>query len=551
MSSTKRYESDYAGYVYEKPNTYWTAEERVKSRLTYVDFSKPDEIKSGGVPIISDGKSAYIDDSDSHTAIVAVSGMKKSICVYMPLIYTLGLAGENMAITDPKGELYARTSGYLKKQGYNVVCLDFRLLDKDALNVLEYPAKMYRESDRDRGLSMLSDIVNALAENQRRHCKDPFWPDTGAQWCVATASMMFDAYPKLSQVNVLNWSEYNNRYATDMVSKINRMIPDGNTAKSAMNETLTSAENTLRSILITASSFLVMFKQNNKLAQMLSHSTFSIDELCRPKTALYIITDDTTSTADPVVGLIVSQIQTFLVDNAFRNGGTLDTRFNFLLDEFASFSIPNMDKALATHRSRKIRYYLCVQSIAGLRERYPNPEALLSNCGNTLYLGSTESELLAKLSEQCGTTFITPTGSERPLISQADLMTLKKSWESKEALFLNLSENIKYCATLPSIEAYDLGDEPAPVYHTAHPPIDIYTVETFMNDIIDGRTHVPFEAPIDPEKPSDNGSEQKAKQDAESSAEKKKKDSSVGEPAKLPEGLESFFNNLFDDDDND
>lgn len=488
----KRYEAAYAGYVYEKPKTYWTPEADVKKHLHRVDFTRPGEIDAGGIPIISDGKTAYVDASDAHTEVDAISGMKKSICVFMPLIYTLAKAGENMAITDPKGELYARTAGFVASQGYRVLCLDFRTLNKDGINILGYPAWVYRSSDRDKGLMMLSDVVNALAEDQRAHAKDPFWPDTAAQWCNGTASLMFDSYPSIDQINVLNWSDYNNRESAELLKGLIPLIPDGNTAKTALKETLSAAENTFRSILITASSFLAMFKQNNKLAQMLSHSTFSLEDLCQKKTALYIITDDTTRTADAIVGMIISQIQTFLVDRAYHSGGRLNTRFNFILDEFASFAIPDMDKALATHRSRGIRYYLCVQTLAGLKKRYEHPEALLANCGNTLFLGSTESELLDKISMQCGTTRITPNGEEKPLASPAELMTLKKAWGFKEALYLNLSESMRYCATLPSIEAYDLGNFPVPSYGSVYPSIASYTVSDFLRDVRSKKTHVPF-----------------------------------------------------------
>lgn len=491
----KRYEADYAGYVYEKPKTHWSSEAEVRKHLRKVDFTKSDKMEAGGIPIISDGKTAYIDDSDAHTAVDAISGMKKSICVFMPLIYTLARAGENMVITDPKGELFARTSGFVASQDYNVHCLDFRTLDKDGINILEYPAQMYRNSDKDKGLSMLSDIVNALAEEQRKQAKDRFWPDTAAQWCNGTGAMMFESYPSIDQINILNWSDYNNRSSAELVSEILPMIPDGNTAKASLKDTLSAAENTLKSILITASSFLAMFNQNNKLARMLSHSTLSLEDLYKKKTALYIVTDDTTTTADAIVGIIINQIQTVLVDKAFYNGGKLDTRFNFILDEFASFAIPNMDKALATHRSRGIRYYLCVQSLAGLKARYDHPEALLANCGNTLFLGSTESELLDKISTQCGTTHITANGAEKPLVSQAELMTLKKSWNFKEALYLNLSDSIRYCATLPSIEAYDLGDFPVLTYDLAHPAIASYTVENFFRDVSYGKVHAPFSEP--------------------------------------------------------
>lgn len=493
MAKKKQYEAAYAGYVYEKPTTHWTSTEEVKKRLTTVNLSDLSELEAGGIPIISDGQNVYIDAEDNHTVLLACSGMKKSICGFMPLIRILAAANENMVITDPKGELYNREAGFLKSQGYNVRCLDFRTMDKDCFNVLRYAATVYRSGDKDKGLSLLSDIINALAEDQRHRAKDPFWPDTGALWLNGTGAIMMDAYPKIEQVNVLNWSDFNVRGSASIVEDhLLSTMPD-NTVKAALKQCLSSAENTFKSILITASSFLMMFNQNPKLAAMLSHSTFTLEDLIKPKTALFLVTDDTTSTADPVLGMIISQIQSFLVDKAYHSKtGKLNVRMNFVLDEFASIPIPNMDKALATHRSRNIRYYLCVQSLALLKERYENPEKLLSNCASTLYLGSTEHELLRELEAKLGTTCITSDGKERPLCSQAELMTLKRTWSCKEAIYMNLAEGIRYCTMLPSIEAYNIGNHAAPSYSVKPPAIETYTVAEFATDVVNERIRAPF-----------------------------------------------------------
>lgn len=493
MVKKKRYEATYAGYVYEKPVTHWTDSKEIKMRLTRVNLASDNTIKEGGMPIISEGKTAYIDAGDGHTAIIASSGMKKSICCFMPLILCLAKAGENMVITDPKGELFNRTAGFLKNRGYNVSCLDFRTMDKDCFNILHYPATVYRSGDKDRGLSLLSDIISALAEPQRQRAKDPFWPDTAALWMNGTGSMMFDAFPKIEQINVLNWSDFNVRGSASIIEEhLLSMMPD-NTVKSALRQCLSSAENTFKSILITASSFLMMFNQNPKLAAMLSHSTFTLEDLMTPKTALFLVTDDTTSTADSILGMIINQIQSFLVDKAYHTkGGKLGTRTNFVLDEFASIPIPDMDRSLATHRSRGIRYYLCIQSLALLKERYENPEKLLSNCTSTLYLGSTELELLNEMETKLGKTCITPDGREKPLCSNAELMTLEKAWDHKEAIYMNLSEGIRYCTMIPSIEAYGIGNHPTPAYSVEPPEIDTYTVAQFATDIVNGRIRVPF-----------------------------------------------------------
>lgn len=493
MARKKQFEASYAGYVYEKPVTHWTSTENVKSRLAKVDLTQSGDIQAGGMPIISDGKTAYIDSEDGHTAILASSGMKKSICAFMPLIRVLGQSGENMVITDPKGELFQRTSGYLKSQGYTVFCLDFRTMDKDCFNILQYPASVYRSGDKDRGLSILSDNVNSLAEPQRQKSKDIFWPDCAALWLNGTGGLMLDAYPKIEQINILNWSDFNVRSSANILDEhLLPRMPD-NTTKAALKQCCSSAENTFRSILITASSFLSMFNQNPRLASMLSYSSFTLEDLTKPKTVLYLVTDDTTSTADPILGIIISQIQSFLVDKAYHHtDGKLETRMNFILDEFASIPIPNMDKALATHRSRNIRYYLCVQSLALLKKRYDDPEALLSNCASTLYLGSTELQLLAELETKLGKTRITPDGCEKSLCSQAELMTLEKAWDHKEAIYMNLSEGIRYCTILPSIETYGLGEHPVQTYKADPPAIQTYSVSQFVSDVVNEKISVPF-----------------------------------------------------------
>lgn len=60
----KRYEAAYAGFVYEAPATHWTPSTVVRQRLTKMDFTKPDGIELGGMPIISDGQTAFVDAAD-------------------------------------------------------------------------------------------------------------------------------------------------------------------------------------------------------------------------------------------------------------------------------------------------------------------------------------------------------------------------------------------------------------------------------------------------------------------------------------------------------
>lgn len=114
-----------------------------------------------------------------------------------------------MVITDPKGELYNLTAGMLREDGYKVFCIDFRSMDKDCFNILKYAAQIYRNGNKDQGLSLLSNIVNTLSEDQRKITKDVFWSDTSRMYMNATGALMFESYPNIEQINVLNWSDFN------------------------------------------------------------------------------------------------------------------------------------------------------------------------------------------------------------------------------------------------------------------------------------------------------------------------------------------------------
>lgn len=494
----------YAGYVYDNPKTNWTKKSDVKDSLTYVNFEKDCNIPFGGIPIISDGTTGYIDTSDNHCVIYGSSGAKKSTCLYMPTICTLAKANENMVISDPKGELYCRTGAYVRSQGYRIIVVNFRDYNGDAYNPLYYPAKLWKEvGDTDKASLVTSDFCSALAQSQEENRKvDPFWPSTAKAFINGVVPLMFDSYKNISDINIMTLADYFTEHTADLLKGYVNKSHITNAAMTNLRTVLSEPEKTRMSSLATCSSFIQPFIQNDKLARMLSYSTFELEDLTKEKTALYIITDDTTTVCNPIVGVLLSQLSTVLIDKAFHSeSGKLSTRVNFLLDEFCSFPIPGICEALATHRSRNIRYYLCIQSLDALSDKYPHYESLLANCATSLFLGSTEIKLLENISQRCGETERTATGKKEPLISVPELMTLRKSWDFKEAIYLNLSDATRYCTTLPAIEQYKdfnkYGKSRLP--NRTYPKVTVYTFRNLLNDISAGKAKRPFE-PFDKKK---------------------------------------------------
>lgn len=478
-------------YLYPESKTTWSDDNYVKGKLERVDFNKSKSVKNGGVPIISDGKQGYIDASDNHCAIIASSGEGKSTKVFMPTICSLAQAGISFLALDLKGELYERTACFAEQRGHKMIVLDFRDFQGDAFNPLTLPFRLYRNGDRDRALSITSELVTALASPQLEHSGvDPFWPNTAIQDHNAVMDIMIDSYPDEESVNFLSLAENGTMKSADLLTEFANQHPEiRNTSMTNLRNVMSEPDKTKMSTLATANSFISAFNQSQKLARMLSYSTFDIEKIAEEKTAIYLIVDDTT-TCSPIISVFISQLQTVLRNKAYHSkGGKLERRFCFVLDEFANVNFPNMASSLATDRSRGIKYYLCIQSLDGLKKKYPNYKSLLVNCNSTIFLGSTEEETLSMISRWFG-----EDDKGTPLISISELMTLKKSWYYKEGLYLNLSESIRYCTVFPAIEKYEMFSK----YGTAkfpkreHPPVSVYTISDLLSDISDGKAKTPF-----------------------------------------------------------
>lgn len=490
-------EALYRDYVYEPTTVQWTDKESVRRRLNAVPLKNAGRIKEGGFPVFIEKSNVYVDTSDSHVAIVAPSGFKKSICFFMPAINTIAQSNENMVILDPKGELYSRTASKLAADGYKILVLNFRDMNADAYNPLRYPAMLWREyGEYDLALQYTSDFINLVSKNKEDAKNvDPFWDDTARTGHNGVIPIMYSSFPRIEDINLVNLSDF---FTDQTAAILKRYIFETkiNTAcVTNLRSVLSEPDKTLMSTLAVAASYISPFIQNDKLARMVCNSTFELDELLEEKTVLYIITDDTTSVCDPIVSTLISQIKCVAVNKAFHSeNGKLKTRLNFILDECCSIKLDGLEESLATLRGRNIRFYLCIQTLDGLKKLYPNYNTLLVNCSTMMFLGSTEPELLNLVSERCGKTNISANGAERYLISPAELQTLEKAWDYKEALYLNLSENIRFCTKLPAIEQYEdfckYGKATLPVKE--HPGFSFYTFKELLHDVAEKKAYVPY-----------------------------------------------------------
>lgn len=171
------------------------------------------------------------------------------------------------------------------------------------------------------------------------------------------------------------------------------------------SSTIISPNETKGSILSVFKEKIKLFATRANLSEMLSYSDFEMREIGEKKTAVFIIIQDEKKTYHSLATIFLKQAYETLIDVAYRHGGKLPVRTNFLLDEFANMPpLKDVCTMITAARSRQVRFTLIIQNFAQLNDVYGEQQAetIKGNCGNMIYLISTELKALEEISKMCG-----------------------------------------------------------------------------------------------------------------------------------------------------
>ena len=452
-----------------------------------------------GLPIISDGRTIYVDNSDTHSLILGSTGSKKTRLFGMPLINLFAMAGESFIATDPKGELYQKTSGLVAAKGYNTIVLNFRDLQSSALwNPLILPYELYHGGKTDEAISMLNDFTNALSEPQRKGAKDPYWIEMAHSMALAYLLFFIDTATK-EEANIYNYAHF---FATnsspDATEEISRHVAEGSIAHVQLRGVLTNkeAKTTFGNVASGVSNMINPFIIRKTLCQVLSSSSFDVRKIGVERTGIYIIVPDEKTTLHFLVTAFIKQTYEALIHEAQQfKDAKLPVRLNLLLDEFCNIpAIPDMASMISAARSRNMRFFLMVQGLYQLKQKYGDDAVtIMGNCENIAFLNSREYNLLKEVSNLCGDTFYhDQDGSlrSRPLISIAELQRLDK--EKGEALILH-SRQYPFVSALADIGAYQfVSFPPAKTRETPLPQMVVYKPDNVISEIKNKRRPLPF-----------------------------------------------------------
>ena len=185
FSTTKKKEKGYSKWLEEREF------KRVKNiKMVEVNSETAD---AGGIPLINDGKRMWVDDGEYHSIVMGSSGSGKTQMIILPMVKSLAKNDESMIITDPKGEIYEKTSKMLKERGYNVVLLNFRNPQNGSgWNPLHLPYQYYKNGNADNANELVDDLgVNILYDEAAQN-NDPFWEKTSADYFAGLCLALFE-----------------------------------------------------------------------------------------------------------------------------------------------------------------------------------------------------------------------------------------------------------------------------------------------------------------------------------------------------------------------
>ena len=331
-----------------------------------------------------------------NVLVVGGSGSGKSASYSIPNAYQmLG----SYVFTDPKGELYDRTAGFLKQNGYKIKVLNLvHPQYSDGYNPL-----MHVSSEVD-----VDVIANTIVKGQKTEGggSDPFWDDSAEMLLKALIYYLMATRPEEEQ-NLASCAELvraaNTNGGSNLLTELMSQLPYDHPARMNYKSIEIAPEKTYSSILSTLQSKLGKF-DSKEIAELTSTDTINFEEIGTEKTAVYVISYDTHGAYDFLLTIFFAQMIQQLYDFADNNGGRLKERTYFILDEFSNIGrIPDFDKKISTSRSRGISFSVILQNLDQLEAIYEKAhETIIGNCDTHIFLGSNSQKTVEYFSKALG-----------------------------------------------------------------------------------------------------------------------------------------------------
>ena len=310
-------------------------------------------------------------------------------------------------LTDPKGTTVLEVGNAFLKKGYRIKIFNTINFKKS----MHYNPFVYIHSEKD-----ILKLVTTLMTNTRGEGKggDPFWDK--AEKLLLTSLIAYIHYEApaeeqnfatlLEFLNIMEVREDDEEFQNPvdlMFENLAKQKPDHFAVRQYRLYKL-AAGKTAKSILISCGARLAAF-DIAELREITAYDELELDTLGDRKTALFLIMSDTDSTFNFLISMVYTQLFNLLCEKADDvYGGRLPVHVRCLIDECANIGqIPNLEKLVATIRSREISACLVLQAQSQLKALYKdNADTIIGNMDSQVFLGGSENTTLKELSATLG-----------------------------------------------------------------------------------------------------------------------------------------------------
>ena len=310
-------------------------------------------------------------------------------------------------VTDPKGTIVLECGNAMLKNGYKVRILNTINFKKS----MHYNPFAYVHSEKD-----ILKLVTTLMTNTKGDGSggDPFWEKSERLLLTALIAYLHYEAPVeeqnfatlLEMLNTMQVLEDDEEYQNPvdlLFEELAKKKPNSFAGRQYKLYKL-AAGKTAKSILISCGARLAPF-DIQELRDLTMYDELALDTLGDKKTALFLIMSDTDSTFNFLISMVYTQLFNLLCDKADDvYGGKLPIHVRCLIDECANIGqIPNLEKLVATIRSREISACLVLQARSQLKAIYKdNADTIVGNMDSQIFLGGSEPTTLKDLSEMLG-----------------------------------------------------------------------------------------------------------------------------------------------------
>lgn len=341
---------------------------------------------------------------NNNVIIIGGSGSGKTTFWLLPNLLQMH---SSYVVTDPKGGIVFNCGKMLVENGYDVVIFN----TVDFKQSMHFNPFAYIHSEKD-----ILKLVTILMTNTKGEGKggDPFWDKSESLLYSALIGYIHFEAP-LEEQNFSTLIEFINAMEVreddeDFKNPVDLMFEElehknpKHFAVRQYKKYKLAAGKTAKSILVSCGARLAPF-DIQELRELTSYDELHLDTLGDKKTALFLVMSDTDATFNFLIAMVYSQMFNLLCEKADKQkNGRLKVHVRCLIDEMANIGqIPNLEKIVATIRSREISACLFLQAKSQLKAIYKDhTDTIIGNMDSKVFLGGTEQTTLKDLSQELG-----------------------------------------------------------------------------------------------------------------------------------------------------